>query len=101
MLEATNTNFFDAASKKRELEYRHFEAVLAVHGAAIHVFELLPTLPESDRIVAAGIWTKRGISAGQYSGPYLQGPTFRERRTLSRSWRTKKGVAFRSFVALR
>ena len=48
-------------SGERERAYERFNAVLAVHGAAIQAFEALPALPNGREAVAAGIRLSRGM----------------------------------------
>lgn len=54
--------FFVALNELERAEV-HFKAVLAVHSAAISAFEVLPTLPESEGIVATSLRLKRGMQS--------------------------------------
>lgn len=52
---------FHSALDERERASEHFRAVLAVHSAAITAFELVPTLPESEGVLATRLRLKRGM----------------------------------------
>ena len=54
---------FDAALNERERADAHFRAVLAVHNAAINAFQLLPTLPESEGLLATSLRLTRGMQS--------------------------------------
>lgn len=49
--------------EEQERAYKHFEAVHAVHNAAIQAFEVLPSLPDSDDIVAIALRVKDGLKS--------------------------------------
>lgn len=54
---------FHSALNERERACEHFRAVLAVHSAAITAFELIPTLPESEGVLATSFRLKRGMQS--------------------------------------
>ena len=62
MREPVPDQFFVALNELERAE-DHFNAVLAVHSAAISAFEVLPTLPESEDIVAISLRLKRGMQS--------------------------------------
>lgn len=63
MPEPRSPTQLEAALNERERAEAHFRAVLAVHGAAIIAFELIPTLPGSEGVVATNLRLKRGMQS--------------------------------------
>lgn len=73
MLEREAEDHFDSALNERERAGDHFRAVLAVHSAAIAAFELIPTLPESEGVLATSLRLKRGMHSADTFEAFAKG----------------------------
>lgn len=50
------------SSSERQRAHDRFNSILAVHGAAMNIFEVLPSLPNGRAALAAGLRVNRGMS---------------------------------------
>ena len=64
---------FHSALDERERACEHFRAVLAVHSAVIAAFEIIPTLPESEGVLATSLRLKRGMQSTDTSESLARG----------------------------